>query len=76
MLDIVIDDNSVTRQHAKIRLLEEEREGKKVKVFVLYDLATENGTFVNEQEIVKQPLQDGDHILIGRTQFVFKQVQM
>lgn len=71
--DIVLDDTASSRQHARIRVIE--GEGKK-KVFVLHDLATENGTFVNDEQIVKHELNDGDRILIGRTKLAFKQVQV
>ncbi len=70
--DIVLDDSAVSRQHAKVRVVEEE--GK--KKFVLHDLASENGTIVNGEAIAKHELTDGDQILIGRTKLVFKQVQL
>lgn len=70
--DIVLDDSAVSRQHAKIRVVEEE--GK--KKFVLHDLASENGTFVNGEAIAKHELADGDQVLIGRIKLVFKQVQL
>jgi len=65
--DVVVSDGAVSRQHAKVRL-----EGG---VFYIYDLATTNHTFVNEQEIQRQPLQDDDTIRMGETTFVFKQVK-
>lgn len=71
--DIVLDDTAASRQHAKVRVVEGD---DKQKTFVLHDLATENGTFVNDEEIVKHELSDGDRILIGRTQLVFKQIQV
>ena len=71
--DIVLDDTAVSRHHAKVRVIEGEN---KQKGFVLHDLATENGTFVNDKEIVKHELSDGDCILIGRTRLIFKQVQV
>ncbi len=69
--DIVLDDSAISRQHAKVRVVEDEE-----KVFVLHDLATENGTFVNDEEITKHELGDGDRILIGQTKLVFKQIQV
>lgn len=73
--DIILDDETASRQHAKVRL-------EKVKVeseeahdqFFIYDLATSNGTRVNGQEILKHPLVDGDEIEMGRTILVFKKV--
>ena len=71
--DIVLDDEAASRQHAKVRVVEGE---EKQKTFVLHDLATENGTFVNDEEIVKHELGDGDRILIGQAKLVFKQIQV
>jgi len=71
--DIVIDDPSMSRQHAKVRVVEDE---DKKKQFVLHDLATENGTLLNDVDIVKHELEDGDLILVGQTRLVFKQVQL
>ncbi len=64
--DIVLDDPKVSRQHAKMKL-----EGDS---FVIYDLASSNGTFVNGQKIMNETLQDGDEIKIGDTIFAFKKV--
>lgn len=64
--DIVLDDPKVSRQHAKMKL-----EGD---TFVIYDLASSNGTFVNGQKIMNETLQDGDEIKIGDTVFAFKKV--
>lgn len=71
--DVVIDDPSISRQHAKIRVLEGD---DKKKHFVLHDLATENGTLLNGEEIDKCELQDGDQIVIGQTKLIFKRVQL
>ncbi len=71
--EIVIDDPSISRQHAKVRVMEDD---DKKKVFMLYDLATENGTLLNGKEVVREALHDGDQVLIGQTRLVFKQVQI
>lgn len=55
--EIVLDDSKISGEHARIRL----ENGQ----FVLYDLASTNHTYVNGQEIQKQPLRDGDQIRIG-----------
>jgi len=65
--DIVIDDSTVSRQHARVRL----EDGR----FVLYDLASSNGTFVNDQQIQKQPLLDGDRVRFGNVDFSFMEVR-
>lgn len=64
--DIAIDDSAISRQHARIKL----EDGK----FVLYDLASANGTTVNGQKILKHELVNGDQVTIGETQFAFMQV--
>lgn len=56
--DIAIPhDPQVSRYHAEIR-----REGG---VYVLYDLNSTNGTFVNNRQITSHPLAKGDQIRIG-----------
>lgn len=64
---IAVADITVSRQHARIRL-----QGEK---FVLFDLASANGTFVNGQR-VEQPhtLNDGDIVRFGDVEFMFKQL--
>lgn len=71
--EMVIDDSAISRQHAKVRVVEND---DKQKVFLLHDLATENGTLLNGQEIIREELHDNDQILIGQTKLVFKRVQM
>ena len=71
--DVALDDASVSRQHVKIRETEDDEKGK---VFVINDLATENGTLVNGKEVIRQSLQDDDLIVLGETKLVFKQVSM
>lgn len=70
--DVVVDDSAVSRQHAKVKLEEEQ--------FVLYDLASTDGTFIKDREtgewieMHKHTLVDGDRIKIGREVFSFMQV--
>ena len=66
--DIVLEDETVSRHHA--RLLVEPGIGKP-QVYI-QDMASVNGTFVNGERIVRQLLQDEDHIAIGETIFSFK----
>ncbi|MFZ5630504.1 MAG: FHA domain-containing protein [Spirochaetota bacterium] len=62
---IVIDDNTVSPKHAKI-----ERQGNK---FVLYDLLSENGTWLNGRKLLRpKELNDFDEIGIGRTKLIFR----
>ena len=61
--DIVIDDPAVSGHHAKIDCLGDR--------FVLIDLQSKNGSFVNEQLITSQWLKHGDIITIGEHSLVF-----
>ncbi|MBN1574102.1 MAG: FHA domain-containing protein [Deltaproteobacteria bacterium] len=62
--DVIIDHETVSGHHAKIR-----NEGGK---YILYDLASRNGTFLNDKKISKAQLRDGDNITLGEMKFVFK----
>lgn len=62
---IVIDDNTVSPRHARI-----ERQGKK---FVLFDLMSENGTWLNGKKLLRpKELNDFDEIGLGRTRLIFR----
>lgn len=63
--DICLEDPNVSRVHAEIKL---EDDG-----FTLYDLGSTNGTFVNDKPQKKWILQDGDAIVLGETELVFKE---
>ncbi len=63
--DVVIDDPAVSGHHAKIDAL-----GNR---FVMTDLQSKNGSFVNEQLIHSHWLKDGDVINIGGHCLAFKQ---
>ena len=70
--DIILDDQAVSGLHAKVRSTEEDEGGR--PVFTIVDMASKNGTFVNDEEVTKRVLQDGDKVVIGETTMVFKQV--
>jgi hypothetical protein len=55
--DVVVDDPTVSRRHAQLRL----RGG----VWVLQDLASKNGTSVNGERVGRVALHSGDVILLG-----------
>lgn len=69
--DIILDDDAVSGLHAKVRVEGEEDDRPK---FYIHDLASTNGTFVNDEAITRCPLSDGDRIVVGQTTLVFKQV--
>jgi FHA domain len=60
---IVIDNSAVSSRHARIA-----REGPQ---FVVEDLESTNGTFVNGDKIVKRALRHGDTILVGKHKIFF-----
>lgn len=64
--DIVVHDINASRTHAELRY---EQQG----VWVVADLGSTNGTFVNGAEITARPLREGDQITVGMTNFVFTQ---
>ena len=55
---VVIDDPAVSGRHARVH--------REVNDYVLEDLKSTNGTFVNDKPIARHTLLDGDLILIGR----------
>ncbi len=65
--DIPIDNMAVSRKHAQIELLEG-------RGYVLRDLHSSNGTFLNGAQIDAQdhPLQDGDIIGVGKFEIQVK----
>ena len=63
---IVIDNPAVSGRHARVF-----REGNH---FVVEDLKSTNGTFVNEKPIVRHTLLDRDVVLVGKHSLVFSQV--
>jgi hypothetical protein len=78
---ILSGDAYVSGQHAKVRL-EPSEEDEEKQVFVLYDLASANGTFAGDREeyqdsrVYRHELKDGDFVLLGETKLVFKQVRL
>lgn len=62
--DLVPADAQISHFHAEIRL---ER-----GAYMLYDLRSVNGTFVNGKQIKRTTLQDGDRIKVGNTEMVFR----
>jgi len=61
--DIILDDPRVSRHHAQIR----RRRG----TFVVFDLDSANGTFVNGRPIEEAVLSDGDRVSFGGVELVF-----
>ena len=60
---VQLDDNEVSRRHAEIRRVDGQ--------FVVGDLKSSNGTFVNNRKVERAELTSGDQIQIGRTVMVY-----
>jgi len=56
--EIAIDNLGISRQHCKLLV--------RGDAFVVQDLGSANGTFVNGKKIVEHYLNDGDEIFIGK----------
>ena len=61
--NLCLADASVSRRHSKIE--------KKDEGFVITDLESLNGTFINDVPIRTRVLEHGDRVRIGDSQFVF-----
>ncbi len=61
--DIVLKEPKISRQHAAINLIDEN--------YVIVDLKSSNGIFVNGRKVEEVLLEDGDEILIGNTKMIF-----
>ena len=60
---IVLDDAFVSRHHIQLRL----RSG----TYMLFDVNSHGGTYVNKVKITEHRLQSGDVIRIGKTQIIY-----
>ncbi len=60
---LCIADPSVSRRHSQI-----EKDGDR---FVIADLESLNGTFINDVPVKRRPLAHGDRVRIGDSQFLF-----
>lgn len=68
--DIMVDDVAVSSQHAVI----ESRENSYLEGYcdyILIDLSSTNGTYVNDEKIVEQRLMNGDLVRIAWNTFRF-----
>ncbi|MBW2706776.1 MAG: FHA domain-containing protein, partial [Deltaproteobacteria bacterium] len=61
---IVLDDQAISGQHCRIRPTGEG--------FVLHDLGSTNGTFVNGNRVTRHPLRPGDQIRVGASLIRFR----
>ena len=66
--DIVIDEESVSSEHARIDMIPSQLMDGLIEVFI-EDLGSTNGTFVNHAPVKRRQLQDSDYIRIAFTDF-------
>src|SRR5947207_14930428 len=60
---LCIADASISRRHSQIE--------KENEQFVITDLESLNGTFINDVPVKRRQLQHGDRVRIGDSQFLF-----
>lgn len=61
--DVRVNDSKISRQHARVTTIFDTE--KNTTNYVLTDLDSRNGTFLNGQKITQETLQNGDKITIG-----------
>lgn len=62
--ELVLRSELISRSHAIVQHLPGEQ-------YLLSDMGSRNGTFVNGSRVTAHVLRDGDHVTIGEYQFVF-----
>jgi hypothetical protein len=62
--DVVLEDVAVSSEHCRVRW----EEGR----FVVHDLKSTNGTFVNDRRVTRHPLEEGDVLQVGETYLTFR----
>ena len=70
--DVRINDTQVSRQHAKISAVHDAE--RNVTEYILNDLDSRNGTFLNGRRVRRETLENGDKITIGDTILRFDQL--
>ena len=76
---LVLRDETVSAQHARIR--REVKEGEE-PIFAIFDMGSRNGIFAGDREtykdeenrVFRHELQDGDYLFVGETTLVFKKL--
>ena len=62
--DIMINSSSISRTHAQLVRME--------GAFLILDLDSKNGTYVNGEKVVQKQLHDGDSITVGEVHFLLR----
>ena len=68
--NIVMNDEYISSNHATIKFVDQDGE----RIFILSDLDSANGTFLNDAEepIAREELVDNDTVTFGQTRMKFK----
>lgn len=68
--DIILTDDFISSKHANIKYVNKDGE----RVFIITDLDSTNGTFLNDAEepIAREELVDNDTVTFGQTKMKFK----
>lgn len=68
--DIVMGEDYISSNHATIKFIEKDGE----RIYILTDLDSSNGTFLNDSEepIAREELVDNDTVTFGQTRMKFK----
>jgi pSer/pThr/pTyr-binding forkhead associated (FHA) protein len=66
--DLCLEDPAVSGHHARVVKIQE--------VLFLEDLASTNGTFINDRKVDRKQLQDADVIKIGQYRMIYRQETM
>lgn len=61
---VIVDDRTASAEHCLLK-----HDGER---FIVYDLKSTNGTFLNEHKVVQAFVKDGDLLQVGETQLLFK----
>jgi pSer/pThr/pTyr-binding forkhead associated (FHA) protein len=64
-VDLVLDDKGISRKHCEVV--------KSAESWLLRDLGSSNGSFVNGQKVTERALRDGDQIRLGALSLTFHQ---
>lgn len=60
---VILDDDRASRHHARIK--------KRDRIFVIEDLESKNGTYLNGDRVLNATIQSGDKIIVGDCELVF-----
>ncbi|MCI1984131.1 MAG: FHA domain-containing protein [Bifidobacteriaceae bacterium] len=69
--DILLDDATVSRQHAVFRRVTGDAAASEGAVYEIADAGSLNGTYVNMERVDSAVLKNGDSIMIGKFRMLF-----